>query len=215
MQFDAGLRYDYKWIKGSLNAFYAWVNDYITYDLNKFAPGLTQVVYTNTDRATLAGGEAYTQIEATSWLTPFGALSYVQGRDLTHNRSTLSPNLASSRRNGVETEPLPSIPPLEMRYGLRFHESVENGQIPRYSVEIGARSVMTQGLYAASLQELPTGGFTTVDIRALWQVTNSWLVTAGVENVGDRFYREHLDSRQGDLFYRPGTSFYFGTQVMY
>ena len=215
MQMDAGVRYDYGWVKGSMNVFYAWINDYITYDLNKSGPGITQLIYTNTDRATLAGGEAYTQIEANSWLTPFYAMSYVQGRDLTHNQVNRLPGLVSSRRGGTATEPLPSIPPLEMRYGLRFHESIERGQTPRYSVEVGARSVFNQGLVASSLQELQTGGFTIVDVRALWQVTEKWLVTAGVENVGDVFYREHLDSRAGDLYYQPGTNFYFGTQVKY
>lgn len=215
MQFDAGVRYDYKWVKGSLNAFYAWINDYITYDLNKSGPGITQVIYRNTDRATLAGGEGYLQIEATSWLTPYGAMSYVQGRDLTHRDDSAPSYLVSSRRNGTETEPLPGIPPLEFKYGFRLHQPVENGQIPKYSVDIALRSVFDQGLVATSLRELPTGGFTIVDIRAYWQVNDAWLVTAGVENVGDVFYREHLDSREGDLFYRPGISFYFGTQVKY
>jgi outer membrane receptor protein involved in Fe transport len=215
MQLDAGVRYDYRWIKGSLNVFYAWINDYITYDLNKSGPGITQVIYTNTDRATLAGGEAYTQMEATSWLTPFYALSYVQGRDLTHNQVSRLPGLVSSRRGGTATEPLPNIPPLEMRYGVRLHQAIEPGQVPKYSIEFGARSVFNQGLVATSLRELETGGFTIVDIRCLWQVTEKWLVTAGVENVGDVLYREHLDSRAGDLYYRPGTNFYFGTQVKY
>lgn len=214
-QLDAGLRFDYSWVKGSLNAFYAWVDDYITFDLNKAGTGITQVVYSNTDRATLAGGEGYVQVEANSWLTPFAAMSYVQGRDLTHRDNRRFATLQSSRRNGTETEPLPNIPPLEMRYGVRLHQSIEPGQTPKYSVEIGARSVFNQGLYAASLNELPTGGFTIVDIRGLWQVTDKWLVTAGVENVGDVFYREHLDPRAGDLYFRPGISFYFGTQLKY
>jgi outer membrane receptor protein involved in Fe transport len=75
--------------------------------------------------------------------------------------------------------------------------------------------VFDQGLFAASLNEQRTGGFTIVDIRSFWQVTPSLLVTAGVENVGDRLYLEHLDPRAGNLLYRPGTNFYLATQYKY
>ncbi|MBX7104289.1 MAG: TonB-dependent receptor [Gemmataceae bacterium] len=214
-QFDIGLRGDYGWFKGNVNAFYAWIHDYITFDRNKSGEGITQVIFTNTDLATLAGGEIYGQIEATRWLTPFGSATYVQGRDLTHRSNNRPDYLVSSRRDGTDTEPLPGIPPLELRSGLRVHESVDNNQSPKYSVECVVRSVFTQGLYAASLQEQRTGGFTIVDIRAYWQVNSSLLVTAGVENVGDRLYREHLDPRAGDLLFRPGTNYYLTTQWKY
>lgn len=216
-QFDVGLRGDYQWIKGSINGFYAWINDYITYDLNDQNRGaITQVIFTNTDRATLAGGEAYLQMEATSWLTPYANLSYVQGRDLTLRDFRRNPNTESSRRSaGVETEPLPGIPPMQYRYGFRVHESVDLQQNPRWSVELALRSVLTQNLVATSLGELPTGGFTIVDIRAYWQVTDRLLVNAGVENVGDKLYREHLDPLAGGLLYRPGTNYYFSTQYKY
>lgn len=214
-QFDLGLRGDYGWFKGGVNGFYAFINDYITYDRNKSGDGITQVIFTNTDRATLAGGEIYGQVEATRWLTPFGSATYVQGRDLTHNDNRRSPNLVSSRRDGLATEPLPGIPPLELRSGVRVHEAVDNNVAPKWSIEFGVRTVFDQGLFAASLNEQRTGGFTIVDIRSFWQVTPSLLVTAGVENVGDRLYLEHLDPRAGNLLYRPGTNFYLATQYKY
>ena len=40
-------------------------------------------------------------------------------------------------------------------------------------------------------------------------------VTAGVENVGNKLYREHLDPLAGGLLYRPGTNFYLSTQWKY
>ncbi len=215
LQYDIGMRADYGWFKGSASAFYSWINDYITYDRNKSGDGITQVIYTNTDRATLAGGEIYGQVEATRWLTPFASASYVQGRDLTHSDNRRDPTLFSSRRVGTETEPLPGIPPLELRSGVRIHESVDNNQSPKWSIECSARSVFDQGLYAASLNELRTPGFTVVDIRSYWQLNKTLLLTAGVENVGDRLYREHLDPRAGNLLYRSGINYYFATQFKY
>lgn len=215
LQYDIGMRADYGWFKGSASAFYAWINDYITYDRNKSGDGITQVIFTNTDRATLAGAEIYAQVEATCWLTPFASASYVQGRDLTHRDNRRSPILASSRRDGAETEALPGIAPLELRSGLRLHQAVDNDKAPKYSIEFSARTVFDQGLYASSLNELRTPGFTIVDIRAFWQINKTMLLTTGVENVGDRLYREHLDPRAGDLLFRPGVNYYVATQFKY
>jgi outer membrane receptor protein involved in Fe transport len=41
------------------------------------------------------------------------------------------------------------------------------------------------------------------------------LLTAGVENLGDRFYREHLDLRTGRGVFQPGVNFYVGMRVTY
>lgn len=216
MQMDLSLRADYGWFKGNVNGFYAFINDYITLDLNKAGGNsLTQVVFTNTDRATLAGGEMYGQVEATSWLTPFASLSYVEGRDLTHRDDRRPAYLQSSRRNGTETEPLPSIPPLEIRSGLRIHESVDYKTAPRWSIEGSCRTVFDQDLTAVSLNEARTPGFNVVDLRAFWRPNDRWTFTTGVENLNDKFYREHLDPRAGNLFYRPGINYYFTTQVTY
>ena len=73
---------------------------------------------------------------------------------------------------------------------------------------------------AVSLGELPTPGFTIFDVRTYWQVNDSWLVSAGVENFGDRLYRAHLDPISGNLLgvgplFRPGTNFYFASQLTY
>ena len=57
-----------------------------------------------------------------------------------------------------------------------------------------------------------------------------WLLTAGVENFGDKNYREHLDLRTGTFpltnpvtgqvevgpgLLQPGVNFYFGAQLTY
>jgi iron complex outermembrane receptor protein len=140
----------------------------------------------------------------------------VEGRDLTHRDTVRSPALVSSRRGGPETEPLPGIPPLEIRSGLRVHESVtEKDKSPKWSVECSVRNAFDQNLVAASLGELPTPGFTVVDLRAYWQANEHWTFATGVENIGDKNYREHLDPRAGDLLFRPGVNFYMTTQLKY
>jgi outer membrane receptor protein involved in Fe transport len=218
-QVDLGVKAEYENLRGSVNGFYSWVHDYITYDLNtagRLAPGsvLSQVVFTNTNEAVLFGGEAYVEVDLTDWLTPFGSFTYVEGRDLTHIDNRRAPNLASSRRT-IDQEPLPNIAPPEGRVGFRIHEARRN---PRWAVEFFARIVDDQDQVARSLDELPTAGFTTYDVRAFWQVNKALLLTAGVENIGNKFYREHLDPLAGaptDLLFRQGVNGYFGAQVQF
>jgi outer membrane receptor protein involved in Fe transport len=228
-QIDLGVRGNYEWFRGGITGFYAWVEDYVTYDLlfgtrvqsiSTSSP-VAQVIFTNTDRATLAGAEIFGEVDFTSWLTGFANTTYVEGRDLTHFDLRRDPTLASSRRQttlgqpAAPTEPLPGISPLDSRVGFRVHEARRQ---PRWSVEMGVRLVNHQELVATSLLEVPTAGFTIWDVRGYWQVNDNLLLTAGVENIGDKFYREHLDPRAGfptDLMFRPGTSAYVGVQLSY
>ena len=223
-QFDLGLSADYEFFQFGATAFYGWINDYITYDQNRSGLGLTQVVYTNTDLATLAGAEVFSQADLTSWLTPFGTLSYVQGIDQTATDRRRAANLESSRRDDpltlrrkTRTEPLPQIPPLEGRVGLRFHAPTRT---PRWQLEFSTRMVTGQNNVATSLGEFTTPGFTIFNVRGFYRVTDNLLVSAGVENIGDKNYREHLDPVSGNLLgvgplLRPGTNFFFNTQLTY
>jgi outer membrane receptor protein involved in Fe transport len=124
-------------------------------------------------------------------------------------------------------EPLPGIPPMDFRLGLRLHDPcVEN---PRWGVELMARMVLTQQRVAVSLYELPTPGFNVYNLRAYWRPNDNWLLTTGVENFLDRNYREHLDPLTGTVpviangmvgkvgpgVLQPGINFYFGAQLTY
>lgn len=223
-QFDIGLEANYEFVRAGATVFYAWVNDYITYDANRLGNGLTQVVYTNTDRASLAGTELFLETDLTAWITPYATLSYVQGTDLTAVDNRRPGNLDSSRRDSAlnltrksATEGLPQIPPLESRVGFRFHAP---SLTPKWSLDFSARMVAGQTHIARSLGEAATPGFTVFNIRGFWQVNDTVLLTAGVENLGDRNYREHLDPISGNVLgtgalLRPGTNFFFNTSIKY
>lgn len=216
-QFDVGVRGNWGWVRGGVSGFYAWVENYITFDLiTAQGSDLSQVVFANTDEASLAGGEMFAEVDVLTWLTPFITVSYVQGRDLAHLSNSrpltvLGTPLSSSRRID-DTEALPGIPPLELRSGVRLHQA---GAQPRYSLEFSARSVMGQNFVADSLNELPTSGFTIFDLRGYWQPRDNVLLTSGFENLGNKFYREHLDPRAGDVLFRPGINYYITAQLTY
>ena len=101
-------------------------------------------------------------------------------------------------------EPLQNL--IAKRYGgLELPIAVvlpDGGRVPLSptpEVEVTARSVMGQHEVAATLGEVPTPGFTVFDLRGFWQVTPNLLLVSGVENFGDKFYREHLDPRRSSL----------------
>jgi outer membrane receptor protein involved in Fe transport len=190
----------------------------------------------NTDLATLTGFEIASDYDLNPWLTPFVTISFVDGRDRTRNgnfatqragfnepkrqvaglpRGSFSgPEGTPSNVAGPDEEPLPSIPPLETRLGIRVHEATDQ---PRWGIEIGLRIADNQDRVATSLLESPTAGFTVWDLRSQWQATRDLLLIAGIENIGDTNYREHLDFRSpsGISVFQPGRNIYFGGELAY
>ena len=227
---DFGLRADYGRLRAGANGFYAWIHKYITLEATDTTGALLpnnglDVHFVNTDQATLAGGELYGEFDLSDYITPFATMSYVEGRDQTRDHrgfrlprrplpgQTFIPGLGAL---GSPQEPLPGIPPLEARIGFRVHEASRN---PRWGVEFTARIVDEQDRFAESLAEVGTPGFTIYDVRSYWQANQTLLLTAGVENMGDKNYREHLDLRTGVPLgpgvLQPGVNFYFGAQLTY
>lgn len=145
-QIDVGLRGELDRLRLGLTGFHAWVNDYITDRTFATFPGVPDalgVFYTNTDLATLTGGEIYGEYDWNDWLTPFASLSYVEGRD--HSRDDRGPIEGFSNE-----EPLPGIVPLESRVGQRIHQAEDD---PRWGIEASARIVDHQDRVATSLFE--------------------------------------------------------------
>lgn len=198
-QVDLGLKANFEKTRAGINGFYSYIRDYIT--LVPLAggitvPGLLGYRFVNTSQARLTGFEMYGEHDLTTWLTPFATLTYVSGRDL-----------------GAH-EPLPGIYPLDGRAGFRIHDPARS---PRWAVEFTARMVASQNDVATTLGEVPTGGFTIFNLRTYWQLRQNLLLTAGIENLGNRNYQEAFDLRNaanGGVF-QPGFNFYMGLRWLY
>jgi iron complex outermembrane receptor protein len=97
--------------------------------------------------------------------------------------------------NRTDDRPLAQMPPLELRTGLEY-------AAPRWSTGVLWRVAAAQDRYALSQgnvvgQDLgPTGGYGVLSINGGWRPLPGTLVTAGVDNVLDKTYAEHL-SRSG------------------
>jgi outer membrane receptor protein involved in Fe transport len=241
LQSERRLQADLGWSKSQgcwnfgVNGYYAFIWDYITYD--DIATGIgtaagpadgqdfQRAAYTNTDFATLAGFELVGDVMLTDRLTAFGVVNYVEGYDRSRNDpsrigSILRPLVVAgatptdprSNIGGIDTEPLPGITPLEGIVGLRLHQA---GPDPIWGAELETRIVNSQSLIARSLSEIKTPGFTIWNVRGFWQARENLLVIAGVENLGDKFYRQHLDFRSGRGVFQPGFNAYVSTELTY
>lgn len=226
-QIDVGLQRDTGSFRAGANGFFAWVQDYITLDTvgGIIGPGgeFVGLVYqtTNTELATLAGFEAFMEYDLNDWVTVFANTSFTEGRDHTRRDSNAndsaitfippgSPAFGRSFNTKAE-EPLYGVYPMDTRAGIRIHEPSEG----RWGVEFMSRIVRKQDRVAATLFETATPGFTIYNIRTFAKASENVTMVAGVENLTDKQYREHFDSRINSQVFRPGINYYFGTEVTY
>jgi len=213
-QIDLGVSWNYQRFRGNVTGFYSWIEDYITFDLVTPADpefGLVSgVTYVNTDLATLSGFEANAEYDVSSTITTFGKIGFVEGRD--RSREKGARQLGGLLRSGVfgDREPLPGISPMEAVVGARL-----TGRGKLWGVDFSARIVDNQDRIATSLLEIETPGFATYDNRSYWHLTNQLTFYAGVENLTNKFYREHLDYLSGLGLARRGVSGYFGADFRF
>ena len=238
-QIDLGTQFQSEQASFGLTGFHAWCQDYITFENVSVVGGpplgaIEQVnlQFVNTDLATLAGFEAHGDYKLNSWMIPFATVNFVEGRDHSRNghfatipgtagaaksRDTTQSRGANSGIAGGSEESLPQILPLQARLGVRLHQATERS---RWNVELSARIADRQSRVATSLLEQQTPGFTTWDLRGVWQATDKLLLIAGVENFTNKQFQEHLDYHPqpgGGTFrvFQPGANFYFGSELKY
>jgi len=177
-QLDAGVVYESERLAASVSAFVSDVDDYILIE-SGYVKGMRTVTVTrNVDARTWGGEIDATWALAAHW-NATGTLAYTRG-------SNLSDDL-----------PLAQIPPLELRTGLNYVDA-------RWSAGMLWRVVDEQDRYALSQgnivgQDLGrTGGFGVLSLNGSWRPTPGVLVSAGVDNLFDKVYAEHL-SRGGAM----------------
>jgi iron complex outermembrane receptor protein len=109
--------------------------------------------------------------------------------------------------NQVLDEPLPEIPPMEFRYQL-IGKLFKNKLVP----EIQLRQALKQDRIALSYGETKTPGFNVVDFKLKWLGTKNLSAVAGIRNLFDTAYYEHLArsirSVETRPIYSPGRSYY-------
>ncbi len=229
-QVDIGLRGDYGAVSlrrpdvttpGSTTTY--------TYDATDPTPpesgnGFYSVAFTNTDLATIAGFEAFQEYDMTGWMTGFATIQYAEGLD--HSRNAPRPhgvghrlrnnnpndnNAQRSIRTGSDDGALPGFAPLECACGRARPRGSSRS---RWNVELAARMVASKaGWRSPWVSARPPGSR-----RSICGATGRSQAVVDVRRDREphrRFYREHLDLRNGRGVYQPGISGYFGSELVY
>ncbi|MDW8095795.1 MAG: TonB-dependent receptor, partial [Aquificaceae bacterium] len=112
---------------------------------------------------------------------------------------------------GITDEDVAEVPPLKGRLGLRYDTGV-------WFVEGETVAAATQNKIDSNLDETKTSGWAIVNLKAGVEYKNL-KVNAGVENLLDKHYYEHLSYIRnpfaGSKVPEPGRSFYLSASYQF
>jgi iron complex outermembrane receptor protein len=177
-QLDAGIVYSGQRLSGSVSAYFGGVKDFILIQGN-YPKGMRRTTVTRNVDARTWGGEVDASYALARRWGVSGALAWSAGD------------------NDTDDVPLARMPPLDVRAGLDY-------EADRWFVGALWRVVAQQDRYAVDQgsvvgQDLGrTGGFGVVSLHGGWRAPAGAVVTAGVDNLFDKEYAEHV-SRAGAM----------------
>lgn len=166
----------------AVSGFYGRTADYILLNWDK--------VQTRNVNTTSWGGELDARLKLGGGFDVTGSLAYVRGQ------------------NRTDHKPLAQQPPLDLRLGSNYTgDKFSAGLLWRLvskqtRVDIGSGNIVSNGKDIG-----PTGGFGVLSLNAGYRFNDQWLLTAGIDNVLDKAYAEHL-SRTGQSAGMTGMELY-------
>ncbi|MFH1120404.1 MAG: TonB-dependent receptor [Bacteroidota bacterium] len=183
----------------SLDLFASLLQDYIssvkdTTLTPKFpkSPGVRQ--FLNIDKALKTGFELSWRQKLTGFLDHRFSMAYTYGE------------------NKEANEPLPEIAPLDLRYSL--HGDFINGKLHPVMI---IRYVTKQDRISFDYGETETPAFKLIDVNLTYQITKYISLTAGIQNLLNETYYEHLNrtidgTTPGEIF-APGRNFFLSVTL--
>jgi iron complex outermembrane recepter protein len=168
-QLDTGMAWRTTSWSGSVSAFYGVIQDYV---LIRWQP--TPAVSRNVDATTL-GAEASVAYTIAPHLRTDATLALVRSDNTTDHK------------------PLAQQPPAEGRLGLTYdNRRWSLGALARlvaaqHRVDVGSGSIVSNGMDIG-----PTAGFSVFSFNGGYRLQKRLLVTAGVDNLFDAAYAEHI-----------------------
>ncbi|MBV8250920.1 MAG: TonB-dependent copper receptor, partial [Comamonas sp.] len=179
-QIDVGASWKAQDWQAWTSAYLGYVQDYMLFD---YRGGMSsQVRNVNARTAGIELGGSY---RLTPALTAQATLAY------------------SWARNATDQRPLPQTPPLEAKLGLDYHQGA-------WSAGALWRVVAAQHRFAAGQGNVvgkdfgPSAGFGLLSVNAGYSVHRKLKLTAGIDNLFDKNYAEHLNLAGNAGFGLPG-----------
>jgi len=186
-QLDVGIGYRAGRLRATAALFYADVQDYIL---------ITQAGSSakNIDAVTFGGEADVTYQLAPRW----------------HMKATLA---YARGENETDNAPLAQMPPLEGTVGLSYDDARYSGAVFLRAVDRQSRVDVDSGsIFGTDIGQTP--GFAVVSVNGGYKPKKGISLTAGIDNLFDRSYAEHLASGSADLgavtgrVNEPGRSFW-------
>jgi iron complex outermembrane receptor protein len=177
-QLDTGLLWQASRLSVSVSAFASEVDDYILLQ-NGHRKGMRSVTVVRNVDARTWGAEVDAGLRLGDAWKFGGSLAWTRGE----NRS--------------DDTPLAQMPPLEARLTLGYERAAWSAGALLRVVASQDRYVVGQGNIVG--QDIgPTDGFALLSVNAGWRPRDGLLIAAGIDNLFDREYAEHL-SRAGAM----------------
>jgi len=177
----------------NVDVFAAYLQDYISSVIDTtltprlpMSPGVRQFI--NIDEAFKTGFEVSWDQVLFAGLSHRMGIAYTYGQDLERD------------------EPLPEIAPLDVRYAI-YGSYLKD----RLRPEVVFRYVAEQSRASAEFGETVTPSFSLLDVKIGYQITSGLSINAGVNNLLDENYFEHLNrSVRGANapIFAPGRNFF-------
>ncbi|MDC9592422.1 TonB-dependent copper receptor [Xenorhabdus sp. IM139775] len=177
-QLDIGAQYNDSQLKGWISAYLGKVNDFILFDYSNQNPA-------HNVNATIMGGETGIAYKFNDHWKTDASLAYSWAQNTTSHR------------------PLPQIPPLEARFGLTWEHGdwTSSGLLrlvnSQHRVAINEGNVVGKDFDSSK-------GFAILSANSAYQVTKNIQISAGIDNIFDKTYSEHLNLAGNQDFGYPG-----------
>lgn len=196
------LTFDWKGDKAALSVdvFGTYLQDYISSVIDPFlsprlpnSPGVRNFI--NIGEAMKTGVEISVKQSLTSQLKHQLDMAFTYAQDLERN------------------EPLPETPPMDVRYSI-LGSFVKD----KLSPEVSLRTVAAQQRISQEFGEMTTPGFSLIDVKLGYAISNNIKVQGGVLNLLDENYYEHLSrsiSGTTGRIYAPGRNYFLNANWMF
>lgn len=173
-QLDVGLQYRHGPLDAWVSAYAGYVQDYILFEERPgMMPGMTRVLTRNVD-ARIAGAEVGASYQLSAAWKADASLAYAWGENRTDGGA------------------LPQMPPLEMRLGLGWERGDWSASGLWRLVAAQNRVAEDQGnVVGKDFGE--SAGFGVLSANLAYRVSEHLSLSAGVDNLLDKAYSEHLN----------------------
>lgn len=174
-QIDFGLQYNNNRLSAWASGYVGWVGDYIIFTQRGNQNNVSNV------NARIMGGELGASYKLTEGWKADASLAYAWGRNSSDGRA------------------LPQIPPVELRLGLNY-------QYDKWSAGTLWRLVSSQHRVAKDQGNVigkdfgKSSGFGIFSLNGGYEISKNFKLTAGIDNLFDKFYIEHLNRGGSSLF---------------